>query len=217
MKEYLFKAFYQGKDLESLGAGNCASLALIKAAMFTFGFNVFACEKTLDNYHVTLKNGVTLGFTESELLYASRESSFVLGAYENASEKEVLEKLRSYAYLCFTVICKMAQKNGDFSNRFQKFVIPETFELAVEIMNDGTGSPEVYELLGLENNVSPAYRTNLVSKIKEPIGMVMWTVAHAMYANNGYFDLYGKKLKFKGRVMLALPGKIATGVFQLKP
>ncbi len=217
MKEFLFNAFYQGKDKESLGAGNCASLALIKAAMFAFEFNVFSYHKVQDTYHVNLKNGEYLTFTDSELFYASKESSFLLGKYVNSSEKEVFEKIRSYAHLCFTVICKMAQKNGDYSSRFKKFIIPETFELAVEIINDGTGTPEVYEFLGLENNVTPAYRTKLVTKMREPYGMVMWTAAHAMYANNGYFDLYGKKQRFKGRVMISLPGKIATGLFQVKP
>ena len=217
MKDLLFKAFYQGKDEESLGRGNCASLALIKAAIYTFGFDVFNYFKESDTYYIILKNGDKLSFTEKELAYSSREASFILGKSENPTEKEDYKKIRSYAYLCFASICKMAQKNGDYSRRFKKFIIPDTFELAVEIINDGTGTPEVYEFLGLENNVTPAYRTKLLTKIKEPFGMVMWTGTHAMYANNGYFDLYGKKRKFKARFMMGLPGKLATGVFQIKP
>ena len=41
MKNFVFKAFYQGKDQESLGAGNCASVAITKAAIHTHGFNIF--------------------------------------------------------------------------------------------------------------------------------------------------------------------------------
>ena len=217
MKKLLFKAFYQGKDAESIGAGNCASIAIIKAAIFTFGYNVISYKKAGNSYLVTLKNGDSLTFNESELLYVKKESSFLLGKYKNESEKEQFLEILDYAHLCFASICKMAQENGDFSSRFSKFIKPESFELAVEIINDGTFTPHVYEFLGLEKHVSATYRTKLRKRIRQSCGMVLWTNSHAMYSNEGYFDLYGKKQKFNGRVMLKLPGKIAAGVFQLKP
>ena len=217
MKDLLFRAFYQGRDEESLGAGNCASLGLIKAAIFTFGFNVISYKKEEDTYNVILKNGDKLSFNEAELHFAKKESSFILGEHENLEEKKQFIEILDYAHLCFASICKMAQKNGDFSSRYSKFIIPDNFEMAVEIINDGTFTPNVYEFLGLENHVTPAYRTKLLTKINEPYGMLLWTGVHAMYANNGYFDLYGKKEKFKSRIMIKLPGKIAAGVFQIKP
>lgn len=217
MKQLLFKAFYQGKDEESLGAGNCASIAIIKAAMFSFGYDVIAYEKVDDSYNVTLKNEEKLSFSENELSYAKKESSFILGNYKSENEKEQFLEILEYAHLCFASICKMAQKNGDYSSRFSKFIKPESFELAVEIINDGTFTPHVYEFLGLEEYVSATYRTKLKKRIKQSYGMVLWTNTHAMYSSEGYFDLYGKKQKFKGRVMFKLPGKIAAGIFQLKP
>ncbi|MDP2890476.1 MAG: hypothetical protein Q8P34_16110 [Bacteroidota bacterium] len=216
MKDLLFKAFYQGRDQESLGAGNCASLGLIKAAIFTFGFDVISYKKEDDTYRVILKNGDKISFTESELNYAKKESSFILGEYKSSDEEEQFSEILNYAHLCFASICKMAQINGDYSSRYSKFIIPENFEMAVEIINDGTFTPNVYELLGLEDYVTPTYRTKLTHKINESYGMLLWTGVHAMYANNGNFDLYGKKEKFTGRIMLKLPGKIAAGIFQIK-
>lgn len=216
MKKLLFNAFYQGKDEESIGAGNCASIAIIKAAMFTFGYDVINYEEEQNSYLVTLKNGENISFNESELLYAKKESSFILGKYKNETEKEQFLEILDYAHLCFASICKMAQKNGDFSSRYSKFIKPESFELAVEIINDGTFTPHVYEFLGLEDYTSATYRTKLRKRVKQSFGMVLWTNAHAMYSSEGYFDLYGKKQKFKGRVMFKLPGKIAAGIFQLK-
>jgi hypothetical protein len=216
MKKLLFNAFYQGKDEESVGAGNCASIAIIKAAMYTFGYDVIGFEKELSIYHVTLKNGEKISFNENELLYAKQESSFIIGKHSNETEKKQFSEILDYAHLCFTTICKMAQHNGDFSNRYSKFIIPENFELAVEIINDGTFTPHVYEFLGLEDNASATYRANLRKKVKQSYGMVLWTKSHAMYASEGYFDLYGKKQKFKRRVMSKLPGIIATGIFKLK-
>jgi len=216
MKKLLFNAFYQGKDEESVGAGNCASIAIIKAAMFTFGYEVISFEKEQNIYHVTLKNGEKISFNENELLYAKKESSFILGKYDTETEKEQFNEILEYAHICYATICKMAQKNGDFSSRYSKFIIPENFELAVEIINDGTFTPHVYEFLGLEDNATATYRTKLRKKVKQSFGMVLWTNSHAMYSSEGYFDLYGNKQKFKGRVMFKLPGKIAAGIFQLK-
>ena len=140
-----------------------------------------------------------------------------MGSYKNDTEKEQFTEILDYAHICFATICKMAQKQGDFSSRYSKFIIPDTFELAVEIINDGTFTPHVYEFLGLEEHASATYRTKLRKKIKESKGMVLWTNTHAMYASGGYFDHYGKKQKFTGRFLFKLPGKIAAGIFQLKP
>ncbi|ELR69294.1 hypothetical protein C900_05178 [Fulvivirga imtechensis AK7] len=217
MKDLLFTAFFQGRDEESLGAGNCASVAVIKAAMYTYGFDVFTLNRNSHKYDIRLQNGEQVAFTKAELDYAKRESSFILGESKSAAEQSEYKKIIEYAHLCFATICKMAQLNGDYSSRFSKFIIPDSFEMAVEIINDGTFTPNVYEFLGLEDSVTPAYRLRLTKKIQESYGMVLWTGSHAMFAAEGYFDLYGKKEEFKNRVMLKLPGKIATGVFQIKP
>ncbi|MEB2777466.1 hypothetical protein SYJ56_19280 [Algoriphagus sp. D3-2-R+10] len=217
MKNLLFKAFYQGKDEEFLGAGNCASVALIKAAMFTFGHEVISYVKEGKDYKVTLKNGDSVSFSEDELSYAKKESSFIIGKSEDENEKKEFQKILDFAHLCFAVICKMAQLNGDFSSRFSKFIIPENFEIAVEIINDGTLTPQVYEFLGLEEHVTPTFRYKLKKRVKQPLGMVIWTKSHAMYCSEGSFDRYGKKEKFDGRIMAKLPGKLALGIFQVKP
>jgi hypothetical protein len=138
---------------------------------------------------------------------AKRESSFV------PSDTESEEK--NYAHLCFATMCKMVQIHGDYSQRFSKFIIPNSFEQAVETINDGTYTPEVYELLGLEKNVTPPVRYKLKKHISDDCGMVVWTASHAMFAADGYFDLYGDRTKFKSRTMFQVPGKIFIGVFQL--
>lgn len=207
-RQKIFSAFYQGKDEESTGAGNCASVALIKAAIYTYGFNVFDYIFENDVYTIQLKNGDSIQFTLSELEVAKRESSFVPSGAE-CDEKD-------YAHLCFATMCKMVQIHGDYSQRFSKFIIPDSFEQAVETLNDGTNTPEVYELLGLEKHVTPVYRYKLKEHLSDDCGMVVWTSAHAMFAADGYFDLYGERTKFKSRTMFQVPGKIFTGVFQLR-
>lgn len=216
MKEKLIKAFYQGKDKEMLGAGNCASVAIIKAAMFTFQYDVFKHQLNGDVYSVILKNGEKISFSKDEYAYATEESSFIPGRAENKIEQKTFMEILKYANLCFTVICKMAQKHGDYSSRFSKFITPDNFKLAVEIINDGTLTPEVFELLGLEEYVSPTYRINLLKRIKSKNATVIWTKSHAMFAAEGYFDRYGKSIKLKSRFMKKYPGKMLTGIFILK-
>lgn len=215
-KKLLIRSFYQGKDEEFMGAGNCASVALIKAAIYTFGFNVF--NYTIENeiFQAKLKNGDKLSFTQKEFEYASKQSKFIPGKPLNEQELNAFKEINYYANLCFTIICKMAQKHGDFSQRFSKFIIPENFETAVETINDGTFTPEVYEFLGLEDNVSPVFRMRIRKRIRSKRGLVVWTGSHAMFAAGGYLDLYGKPVRFRKRFMIKLPGNFITGLFLLK-
>lgn len=212
-KSIIIKAFYQGKDMESLGAGNCASVALIKAAIYSYGFDVLQYEVRGHTYHVKLKNGDDIAFTKEELAYASKQSSFIQGKTENDETRKQYKKILDYAHICFATICKMAQKHGDYSQRRSKIVVPDDFEEAVEIINDGTLTPEVYEFLGLEDNVSPVYRKRIWRWIKGKKGLVIWTKSHAMFAANGYFDLYGKPVRLKARFMFKLPGNLVLGLF----
>ena len=59
----LFNAFFQGKNEELVGAGNCASIALIKAAMAKFGMEVLECVLTKGLYKVKFRNGERIEFT----------------------------------------------------------------------------------------------------------------------------------------------------------
>ncbi len=212
----IIRSFYQGKDEESLGAGNCASVALIKAGMYSFGYDLLQYEVFDQTYHVKMKNGDSVEFNSEELEYASRESSFIPGKTEDDETKKEYDKAIDYAHLCFATMCKMAQRYGDYSQRFSKFIIPKDFETAVEIINDGTFTPEVYEFLGLEEHISPVYRTRIEKRVKSKMGSVIWTKSHAMFAANSFFDRYGKPVKLKNRFMLRLPGKFITGLFQVK-
>lgn len=213
----LIRAFYQGKNEENAGAGNCASIALIKAAINTFSFNVFDLEDNGDTKIVTLKNGEQVSFDKSELILTSKNSSFILGNAKDELEIDLFPKLLDYAHICFVVMCKMIMKFGDYNKRLDEFIYPDNIELALETLNDGTNTPNVYELLGLENHVSPVIRyRNLRKIVNQQPSCVAWSGAHTVFASNGYYDRYGIAFKFSGRVMKKMPGKFIAGVFYLK-
>ena len=213
----IFTAFFQGKDETAAGAGNCASIAIIKAAIYTFGDQIFQEWSQQENrYNIILKNGDQVTFTQEEFDYAKEEASFILGEAENEADNQLFVEMRELAYLSFTAICKMVQIHGDYSSRLKQFIIPEDFKTAVEIINDGTDTPDVYELLGLEDHVTPIYRWKIKKRTKSDTGMVIWTKGHAMFAAKGYFDLYGNRIKIRNRVMRILPGNVISGMFKLK-
>ncbi|MDI5950385.1 hypothetical protein QLS91_11550 [Flavobacterium sp. LB2P84] len=87
------------------GANNCVSIALIKAAIETFGLNnVFKVFRNGENYEVELRNNDTIIFTEQNLENSIRIGSFQPSKDETPSKKELYEEIKEYAQLCFAVM-----------------------------------------------------------------------------------------------------------------
>lgn len=213
----IFSAFYQGKDFEDEREGNCASIAIIKAAMYTFGKNSINYILNKNTYEVTLKNDDKISFTKDELELVKKDASFILGDFEkDGNTKKKYEQYLDFAHLCYAAMCKMVAKKGDYNSRLKKIIYPQDFQLALETLNDGTHTPSVHRLLGLEKYVSPTFGSEFRKKAKEDVGMILWTYSHAMFAANGNLDLYGNKIKVSGRIMRAIPFKILLGGFKLK-
>lgn len=213
----IFTAFYQGKDFEGEREGNCASIAIIKAAMYTYGEEAIIYTVNNGIYEVILKNNDQISFTNNELELVKKDASFILGDYEeDGVSEELYADYIEFAHICYASMCKMIAKEGDYNSRLGRTIYPEDFDLALETLNDGTHTPSVYELLGLENHVTPSFGGKFRKRAKEDFGMVLWTKSHAMFAAKGYLDLYGNKIKVRGRLMRAIPYKFLLGGFKLK-
>ncbi len=69
--ELIFNSFKQGERF------NCASVALIKAAIYKYGLGkVIKYQKNTDGIHVQLKNGQELDLSDKELSAASSAAGF---------------------------------------------------------------------------------------------------------------------------------------------
>lgn len=105
----LLSSFYQGS------ANNCASIALIKAAMLKYGYNrILSYQKETESYRVILKDGTKLMLTEEELQMASEKSDFdTTDSYQLLGSAK--DSLLFYTYLSYASIAKNIEQNGYWS------------------------------------------------------------------------------------------------------
>jgi len=67
----ILSSFCQGS------ANNCASVALIKAAMYKYGYNqIFSYQRKDNNYNMLLRDGIKLTISQDELNSAKNYSNF---------------------------------------------------------------------------------------------------------------------------------------------
>ena len=117
--------------------GNCASTALIKAAMHEFGANLFQnVEKLPDgSYNVTMQDGFHENISRSELEAAATATHYAGGSSET----------KSYATLTYASMAKRAFAMGHEGAR--------TYGQALLSLNDGEVAGNVPLYLGLEHHV----------------------------------------------------------------
>lgn len=192
--EQIFNAFKQGTVKLPLlwrigGGGNCASVALIKAAIATFGFdNIFKSiiiDEINNRYLIDLKNDdktvYSLSFSDYE--FAAEKSAFELYTKDSTS-KDILE----FAKFCFAVMAEIKRLDYRYNNKYSR---------GVNDLNKGESAEYIYEYLGLEivkvENISIEYLS--VQK-----NIILWNAPHAVFSSEGNYDeffelLDGKKLE----------------------
>jgi hypothetical protein len=180
----LFKAFkqdavvFEGVRNKFGGGGNCASIALIKAAIGTFGINgVFksvstdAAKKTVT---VTRRDGKVLVLTFDRR--DDGKAHFFVQPY--ATPQDALsQQISEYAAFCFAVMCRAKQLEMGYD--------ADHFYLGVDKLNKGQAAADVYALLGLQKVVIADLSTDNLSKFKH---VVLYNSPHAVYSSGGQYD-----------------------------
>jgi hypothetical protein len=117
--------------------GNCASTALIKAAMHEFGADIFQnVEKLPDgSYNVTMQDGFHENISRSELEAAATATHYAGGSNET----------KSFATLSYASMAKRAFAMGHEG--------AQTYGQALLSLNDGEVAGNVPLYLGLQNHV----------------------------------------------------------------
>lgn len=167
----LFNTFKQGSVQ---GEGNASSVAIIKAAIGTFGVNnVFRYQST-DNAGgklvIRLRNDETITLTFAEWKQAAAASAF--------SEKNtdlLSYDIRKYAELCFAVMAKKLQQQNPRYN----------YVSALSDINDGIELSDAALLLGLKlKSLKPC----TVDNLSHYNHIIVCNPYHVAYANTGYYD-----------------------------
>lgn len=178
----LFTCFRQGER------GNCASIALIKAAINVFGIDSVFSEQRINDtlIQAVLKNGRKYSISNSDLQFAQKSADFKIQVNGH-------EEIINYAIKCYAVMGKVRQELEGL----------DTYKESLEYLERGYYTPSVYVLLGMENNVIHLKR---FSNISSKCGIVAWRTKHAVFACNGFMDDHGRKesvsLRYYGRFQL---------------
>jgi len=163
----LFNAFKQGNVN---GGGNCASIALIKACIGTFGVgNVFTYSQAgADSLiTVTLHNDSSFTLTCDQLRAATRENGFV-----SRSDLPEAKHIRAYADTCFAVMVKMNQLLWKYPS----------YEKALQKLLNGYNTPSVNRLLGVR------FKDVGTDNLGSNQHLVTYNAYHAVYSSEGYYD-----------------------------
>lgn len=163
----LFNAFKQGNVN---GGGNCASIALIKASIGTFGIgDVFEYSKSdADSViNVSLRDGQSFRLAYAEIRKATTENGFVL-----KSENEEARRIKCYADTCFAVMVKMNQIRWKY----------DSYLIALNKLLGGYNTPTVNDLLGVK------FKELSKGELNSNTNIVTYNSYHAVYSSYGYYD-----------------------------
>jgi hypothetical protein len=179
----IIQSFRQGTVEEG---GNCASIALIKAAISVFGIdNVFEYQKDNNVYTILLKDGNQVTFTQEQLDYTTLRAGFHLRQGNNTQDAKLYEQIYNYANLCFCTMVKRVTEIGESGDGIGDF------ENAIIALNDGATTPFLYKTLGLVNVQVPS----IWLKTKGKKGIIAWKKSHTVYVEDGLYDHYGEAKK----------------------
>jgi len=159
--DQLFGQFGQSKE------GNCASVAVIKAALDKYDGKIFqSATKTGNGYDVVQQDGKKLTISKEELKQAAKFANF----------KGKPNEAKSLAILSFATIAKRGSQEGMGS-----------FEQSLKKLDSGFDPKKAAQLLGLGNKIK---EVDPKTASKQD-GAVAWNNVHAVYQDEGKTDSYG--------------------------
>lgn len=163
----LFNAFKQG---QVEGGGNCASIALIKACIGTYGVGKVVQLVEDPNHqqiNVKLRNNFHLVMTHFEIEAATLGNGFVLKEFTSEGTK-----IKKYADTLFAIMVKMNQKINEY----------DSYAESLTSLLNGYNTPIINELLGVK------FRKIVMSALKNNSNIVTYNSYHAVYSSFGYYD-----------------------------
>lgn len=169
----LLNAFKQGKAYN-----NCAAIALIKAALGTYGVEaVVKTEKVDSGFVFRLRNHEVVFLTQEELTCCISRSGFVQKNFDSVSIA-----IKRAADTCFAVMCKKQQYKDQI-----------TLDVAVKKINNGYKTSEIAFLLGVQFKRIQSTSSKKLAAYKH---VVVYNFYHAAYSTNGVYDYTDNSLGY---------------------
>lgn len=165
----IFNAFKQG-GVD--GGGNCASIAVIKATIGTYGIgNVYTYvgKKNDSQTQYLLRSGDTITISDAEISLAITNANF-----QQKNIDSISIQIKMYADTCFALMCKHLQ---DMNNT--------TFDSAIADLNDGYTTQYIDTIIGVKFK---QIKSRTISEITYHENMVLYNTYHAVYASKELYD-----------------------------
>ena len=179
------------------GGGNCASIALIKAAIGTFGINGVFKNISIDSanqlVNITLQDNtvVDLNF---DRLKNGKDYFFI----EKIGVDELSKQIADYGRFCFAVMCRKKQMIMGYRK----------YGKAVDKLNKGQDASEIYNLLGLKKEQITDFS---IDNLKNYKNVVTYNSPHAVYSSAGNYDEFFKDNSAGGQYISIQPlSKLST-------
>lgn len=160
--DQIFSQFGQSQE------GNCASVAVIKAALDKYKGKVFQeVKKNGDGYDIKMQDGKSVKVSKAELQQGAKAAKF------HGQPSEV----KSMAVLMFTAMAKRGAEEGGGS-----------LDQQLKDMDNGFDPKKAAKLLGLGNKIKEVDPNSA----GQQDGAVGWNNQHAVYMDSGKTDSYGQ-------------------------
>lgn len=177
------------------GAKNCVSIALIKAAIQQYGFQVFDTLRTSDTVRVTLRDRTVLTVSDKERRQAARAAAFTIS--DNALPSVEKVAIIQYATLCYAILAKYVATQRLYGctkedNSAWQSPPKKSFSAALKfISKTGFCSDNCYRHLGLQvkDATAPLYEAHRDYSAEK--GVVAYNNGHAVFVLGNRFDHYG--------------------------
>lgn len=180
-EEQLYKAFKQDiVEFEGYlsmigGGGNCASIALIKSAIGTFGINGVFKDVKIDSLneivHVTRRDNKIIDLTFDRLEHGKDHF------YIKPNSDEISKQISDYAAFCFAVMGRAKQLELGYDKKY--------FYRAIDNLNKGEPTESINKLLGLQKEQIVDLSFDNLRKYKN---IVLYNAPHAVYSSSGNYD-----------------------------
>ncbi len=178
---HILSSFRQGSGGWFHRVGNCASVAVIKAAMATYGADAVVMDASPNgpNHAITLRNGATLSLTDQQIAEAADESKFILpDASDGPGDATVLRRAK---YLYAVMAVEAIRWHSNDALPFQE---AKDFDHALKrLLKGGIDSDKIVLLLGLDAK-------DVVQGGAAAYVHANWV--HAVFATGDRFDNYGE-------------------------
>lgn len=184
---------FKAVNVFSQNSKNCASIALIKAAMLRYGYDkVIQYEKHADVYNVILRDGSHLNISQEELELAKKFARFEINKV--LSEHDINEVML-HAHLLYACIAKKVQLEGYYGceeddGSYHKYKPVKKYSKALRfISRTSICTDKCYVLLGL--NIKGKINDYTDTTVLNEDGTILYSKGHAVAAYQGKIDCYG--------------------------